>query len=381
MEFLIEPSRSNARTPFYFIEMNTRLQVEHPVTEAITGLDLVEWQLRVASGEPLPLRQDEIVTSGHAIELRLNAEDSAAGFLPSTGRLAACDIDPQPGRLRVDTGYRAGDAITPFYDSLIAKIIAFAPTRAEALDHLAHVLDTSCNVAGVRTNAALLAGLVSHPDVRAGRIDTGLIGRELGDLARSRIGSAEIEAATQAFLTHEANRLAQLVPPSPWSATDGFALGPPRARPLRLLVDGHPREFELTWGSGAHGPRTRLLAPQPPHGGERRDLRFFADGTRAFILFGPDQIEIAWPEYAHAEMASGEETGRLRAPITGRVVKLHVAVGEHVEKGARLAVIEAMKMEHVLLASGSGIITKLGAREGAQVIAGTLIVEIANETA
>ncbi len=180
VEFLVEGGTLSAEAPWYFIEMNTRLQVEHPVTESITGLDLVEWQLRVASGERLPLGQDAIKMSGHAIEARLCAEDPAKGFMPSTGPIVVFE-KPELEGLRIDAGVEAGSVISPFYDSMIAKLIASAPDRAGAIARLAQALEETA-VAGPKTNASFLHALTVHPAFAAGRMDTGLIARELETL-------------------------------------------------------------------------------------------------------------------------------------------------------------------------------------------------------
>jgi 3-methylcrotonyl-CoA carboxylase alpha subunit len=228
VEFIADGSGGLKSGGFWFMEMNTRLQVEHPVTEGITGLDLVEWQFRVASGEKLPLRQDEVRFSGHAVEARLYAEDPARGFLPSTGRLAALSF-PQREGVRIDTGVETGSTVTPFYDPMIAKVIAHAPTREAALDRLAGALEGTV-VAGPRSNAGFLAALCRAPDFRAGQFDTGFIERNMAALvpAAGGIDKAAVAFAAQALIERERDRIAgqsiddPVAPASPGDAPDGF---------------------------------------------------------------------------------------------------------------------------------------------------------------
>ncbi len=225
VEFIADDER------FYFIEMNTRLQVEHPVTEMITGLDLVEWQLRVAAGEKLPLAQHEIAASGHAVEARIYAENPAKGFLPAIGTIATWR-EPHGEGIRVDTGFRQGDAVTPYYDALLAKLIAWAPDRAAALDRLSQALGGFA-IAGVTTNLTFLKALVNHPRVRAGDIDTGLIERELAVLtATPGLLPLDLAAATAAVLLHEAAATATDEIASPWDRRDGWTMGDGRTRRL-----------------------------------------------------------------------------------------------------------------------------------------------------
>ena len=266
VEFLVEGGKLTADAPWYFIEMNTRLQVEHPVTEAITGLDLVEWQLRVASGERLPLPQGEIKMSGHAIEARLNAEDPARGFLPSTGPIVAFET-PQHEGLRVDAGVEKGSVISPFYDSMIAKLIASGPDRETAIARLARGLEDTV-VAGPKTNAAFLHALVTHPAFAAGKMDTGLIGRELDRAGARRFNPRAIAFGVAHMLWHahddaEARRRQRGERYSPWSAQDAFQLGGPRRQQLTVLVDGVATKVEVRWGTG--GPaRHRLPGEHGP---------------------------------------------------------------------------------------------------------------------
>ena len=371
VEFLVEGGTLAPDAPWFFIEMNTRLQVEHPVTEAITGLDLVEWQLRIAAGETLPLRQDEIRISGHAIEVRINAEDPAKDFLPSIGDLVSCLVPTVGTGLRLEAGFRSGDTISPYYDSLLAKVIAHERTRAAAIATLARTLEHSCDIAGPRTNVGFVHALLTHPAVGAGTMDTGLIGREITALTRSLVTTAEIEAAAECFLGTEADNLAGLRE-SPWAAGDGFSLGPERRMQVTLLVDSTARVFDVHWPAGTRWPTARLENGATGTSQANRGFRQFHTDGRSVLLFGTDQIEIARPVH-DLDADDGAAADTVRAPINGRVAKVLVKAGESTAKGARIAIIEAMKMEHVLTAPRDGTIAKVTASEGEQVAAGALI--------
>jgi 3-methylcrotonyl-CoA carboxylase alpha subunit len=373
VEFLVEGGTLRPEAPWYFIEMNTRLQVEHPVTEAITGLDLVEWQLRVASGERLPLAQDAIRMQGHAIEVRLCAEDPASGFLPSIGRIVAFHAESGAGEARIDTGFRTGDTISPFYDSLLAKLIVHAPDRKRAITNALRSLG-SCRIAGLKTNAGFLAALLGHSDVVAGRLDTGLIGREIEALTRSRVTPAERAAAAGHLLAVGREATRPGAPFSPWSATDAFTLGPPRRMRLPVVIDGRPIDIEARWSEGSSTPAV-MLAGVSGDAGTVRTHDCFADGDGVFVLFELEQVEARWPTY-DAETEDGPAGGAVRAPINGKVARLFVSPGAVVAKGDRIAIVEAMKMEHVLAASAAGTVAEVRATEGDQVTTGQLIARI-----
>jgi 3-methylcrotonyl-CoA carboxylase alpha subunit len=379
VEFLVEGGELTAEAPWYFIEMNTRLQVEHPVTEAITGLDLVEWQLRVASGEALPLRQDAIAMSGHAIEARLNAEDPANDFLPSCGPIVA--FEPPTG-VRVDAGIAPGSVISPFYDSLIAKLIAHAPDRQGAIRGLKDALDT-LTIAGPKTNAAFLYALLGTDAFERGAMDTGLIGREIANLAPAQFDSRLVSAGVVRLLTglptgkmRNDRELA-----SPWDASDAFQLGVPRRERRTVVVDGTPMQVEVDWS--ARGPHARLIGDHPPPPATRlRSPRVIGEQSPVYVLHDRRQVEVRWPTFA-ADGGQETDDGSVRAPITGRIVKLFARPGDVLAKGDRIAAIEAMKMEHVLHAIRAGRLHKLAVNEGEQVTEGTLIaalVETREET-
>jgi 3-methylcrotonyl-CoA carboxylase alpha subunit len=376
VEFLVEGGDLSASAPWYFIEMNTRLQVEHPVTELITGLDLVEWQLRVASGEPLPLTQDKIKLSGHAIEARLCAENPAKGFIPSTGRIAAFET-PEMDGLRVDSGVEAGSEITPFYDSMIAKLIASGPDRATAISRLAHALEETA-VAGPKTNASFLHALAVHPAFGTGKMDTGLIARELSTLAPrgsdpKAIGFGVMHMLWQA---HEDAELTngRGTSVSPWGVQDAFQLGGPRRQVVTVLVDNVPTKVEVTWGAG--GPEATVAGKNAAPPWERRTLRVVGDGHPLYVLHDMRQTALAWPTFDVDAAADDGDGSSVRAPIIGRVAKVFVKAGDKVAKGDRVAVVEAMKMEHVLHAARDGVIDKVAAKEGDQVVTGALIASL-----
>jgi 3-methylcrotonyl-CoA carboxylase alpha subunit len=385
VEFLVEGGTLSADSPWYFIEMNTRLQVEHPVTEAITGLDLVEWQLRVAAGEPLPLRQDEISMRGHAVEARLCAEDPANGFLPSTGPVVHF-TPPEGEGIRVDSGVEQGSVIPPYYDSMIAKLIGSGRDRKVAIGRLVHALKATL-VAGPRTNAAFLHALLTHPAFREGAMDTGLIGREGAGLAAltpnpKAIAYGVTEMLWRAYHDLSAQRATRAWGDSfsPWNAHDAFQLGAPRRQRLTVLADGVPTRAEVAWGAG--GPHVRLpdfegvpytsvMHPEePPY---RYSMHVAGDANPLYVLHDMRQTELAWPAYEADAADTAGDGASIRAPIVGRVAKVFVKAGDTLARGDRIAVVEAMKMEHVLHAPRDGVVASVAVREGEQVNLGALV--------
>ncbi len=368
VEFIVDASDGLRPDRFWFMEMNTRLQVEHPVTEAITGLDLVEWQLRVASGEPLPLRQEDLAIRGHAVEARLYAEDVPAGFLPATGRLARLRF---PDGVRVDTGVREGDTVSPWYDPMIAKLVAHGPTREAALDRLARAL-AQTQVAGCTTNLAFLSALLAHQDIREGTLDTGLIARDLEALVRPVLPPPEAVAlaalATAGVTDHPLAGFA-LWSPLPHRVTLGredealdtqiVVRSPERAE---VTVEGRT----LAARRGAEGWRLDG-APTWDVLLEPRRLTVFAGeaGTHAFDRPDPRDREGAT---GGADLAVSPMPGLLRAVL--------VAPGQMVARGDRLVVVEAMKMEHTVAAARDGRVAEVLAGEGQQVEAGAPLVRL-----
>ncbi|WP_186389081.1 biotin carboxylase N-terminal domain-containing protein [Stappia sp. TSB10P1A] len=371
IEFIADGSGTLRPDGFWFMEMNTRLQVEHPVTEMITGQDLVEWQFRIASGEGLPLSQEEIAISGHAVEVRLYAEDPDTGFLPSTGRLDLLDL-PETEGVRIDTGVETGAEISAFYDPMIAKLIAYGPDRQTALDRLAAQFDRSL-IAGPKNNLAFLAALVAHEEVRRGGFDTGLIDRDLARLTTGRVGEAAIEAAVAALVLPEA-AAARAGWQDPFAATSGFELAGIRRIGVGVEVDGEPREVTISWWGGeasVSGP-----SHDAPRTGAGRVVRsdrgvYAVEGGRAVLVTLVDHLARVAED---AEAASA-----VKAPMHGKVIAVDVAPGDRVGKGDRLAVVEAMKMEHAITAPRDGTVEAVFVTEGAQVDQGAPVVALADE--
>jgi 3-methylcrotonyl-CoA carboxylase alpha subunit len=374
VEFIADGSGGLKSGGFWFMEMNTRLQVEHPVTEGITGLDLVEWQFRVASGEKLPLRQNEVRFDGHAVEARLYAEDPARGFLPSTGRLAALSF-PEGAGLRVDTGVETGSVVTPFYDPMIAKVIAHAPTREAALERLAAALEGSV-VAGPRSNAGFLAALCRARDFRAGHFDTGFIDCNMAALVppAGDLDKAAVACAALALVERECERIAlqtvddPVAPASPWDAADGFQLSGTRATTLALMADGRA----VTASVEHHGNGMFVTVDgQAP----ASDAIAVADGNAIYVLRGGRQTRVMPRDYAAGDAAAGGD-GLVRAPMHGKVLAIFVEKGAQVVQGQRLAIVEAMKMEHTLVAPVAGTVGDVAAAAGDQVAEGAKIMVI-----
>ena len=386
VEFILDLDAvdANGDPAFYFMEMNTRLQVEHPVTEAITGFDLVEWQLRVARGEMLPVHQEAILATGHAVEARLYAEDPDNGFLPSTGTLTRVRFPAgstfAAGSPRIDSGVETGSAISVFYDPMIAKVIAYGATRAAAIDGLVAALD-GCVVEGVRTNRAFLARLIDHPAFRAGNIDTGFIARHEADLRPPE--SVSDDAVIVAAL---ATAPVTPVTPTLFERLGDWRLNLPSRRYIDLFRPDGSRVALTISGDVIEG----LAAPLTATGRFTDDLTFVADidGRRvgAIVVADDDHIEVRIagvaarlsrraPRLAATEPGSD---GRVVAPMPGRVLALDVAVGTTVAVGDRLLVLEAMKMEHRLIAKVAGTVTAVHVGEGDQVGDGMVLVEISS---
>jgi 3-methylcrotonyl-CoA carboxylase alpha subunit len=373
IEFIVDASEGLRPDRFWFMEMNTRLQVEHPVTEMVTGIDLVEWQLRVAAGERLPRTQDEIRLSGHAFEARLYAEDAAKGFLPATGTLHHLRFPgaaPAGASLRVETGVRQGDAISPFYDPMIAKLVVHAADRQAALAALSDVLART-EVAGSTVNTAFLAALAVDPDFAAGDVDTGLIARHQEALTDTGSpGTADIAAAALVAAGVAAGGTPSL---DPWETLKGYSHFTAMEQKLAL---GHG-EAEIaaaigtTPGTGGGswqvttGGETRTVAP-----GAARVARWPGHVT---VFDGAVARNFTVRDPLDATDEAAAAAGSLRAPMPGLVKIVRAAVGDAVTKGQPLLVLEAMKMEHAIAAPRDGVVTTI-ATEGAQVSEGTVLV-------
>jgi 3-methylcrotonyl-CoA carboxylase alpha subunit len=380
VEFIADGREGLRPDRFFFMEMNTRLQVEHPVTEAITGLDLVELQFRVAAGERLPVTQDDLTIEGHAVEARLYAEDPEKGFLPSTGRLHALRFPSGEG-LRVDTGVRQADEVTPFYDPMIAKVIAHGANRDEALDRLSAALGETV-VAGPRTNVAFLKALCDASEFRTGPFDTGFIDRNLdalGAVPQARDDLA-VEAGAVALLVREDERAAKrrasvsARPLSPWDASDGFRLVGGRRVGLPLVVDGERVEASIVFDG--QGGSTVVVGDRDAFGRASERVEQIMTPTGVYVLRGGRQTFVTFHDPFAVDLEHMDEGGTIKAPMHGKVVAVFVAAGDRVERGQRLAVVEAMKMEHVLTAPAGGEIAEVTAEAGAQVVEGARLMVV-----
>jgi 3-methylcrotonyl-CoA carboxylase alpha subunit len=372
VEFLLD-----ARGDFFFMEMNTRLQVEHPVTEAITGLDLVAWQIRVAQGEPLPITQAEVPLNGHAIEVRLYAEDPANDFLPATGTLSLYrESSPGPGR-RVDSGVAEGDEVSPFYDPMLGKLIAWGETREEARLRLLGMLDEFA-IGGLRTNLAFLCRIIAHPAFAKAELDTGFIPRYQDDLLPAAEGLTEEfwQLAAQAYVSTAPVTVRGDDAHSPWSTTSGLRLGGPGEVTLHLACGTESRSI-VRLGDSQRGVRLN---------GEH--LLIERDGLRrqTIAIRRADTLYLQWQGDVHAirsvdpiaEVGSSHgHQGGLTAPMNGSIVRVLVSVGEQVQIGTPLVVLEAMKMEHSIRANTAGTVAALYCAEGEMVKEGTVLVELA----
>jgi 3-methylcrotonyl-CoA carboxylase alpha subunit len=373
VEFIAEASKGLAADCFWFMEMNTRLQVEHPVTEAVTGLDLVEWQFRVAAGEPLPLSQREVRLAGHAVEARLYAEDPEKGFLPSTGRLVVLDFPAGEG-IRIDAGVTAGSEVTPYYDPMIAKVIAHGKDRVEALDRLAATLERT-RVAGPRTNLAFLAALTKSEGFRAGAFDTGFIDRNLAalgavprgfDRAAAAFGVAHLLAREQARI----GARSAWDGASPWDATDGFALARGRGAALPVMVDGENVSAALSYGP--NGARVLVDGEEAA-----TDAQAIEAGDAVYVLRAGRQTAVRLKDFEAIDIDHLDSGGLITAPMHGKVLAILVEKGAAVAKGQRVALIEAMKMEHALTAPIDGTVAEVAAAAGSQIAEGAKVMVIA----
>lgn len=378
IEFIVDASQGLKADRFWFMEMNTRLQVEHPVTEMVTGTDLVEWQLRVASGEKLPKTQSEIALAGHAFEARIYAEDAARGFLPATGTLHHLkfpDAPPESATMRIETGVRTGDPISPYYDPMIAKLVVHAKDRQAALEALGEALSRT-EIAGSIVNTAFLAALAADPDFCAGDVDTGLIGRHQPALTEVAPPNEETIAAAAAAASG-----AGASPPSndPWATLSGYAHFHNVARRTRLKFGEDDILAKVSvrpdgWlqvaldapydSTNSHDFRAApRLARWPGH------ITVF-EGAVGYTFTVPDPL-------ARTDEASAA-SGSLRAPMPGLVKLVRAAKGDAVIKGQPLLILEAMKMEHTIAAPHDGVIADIAA-EGAQVTDGTVLVRFVEE--
>ncbi len=368
VEFIVDASDGLKPDRFYFMEMNTRLQVEHPVTEAITGVDLVEWQLRVAAGEPLPRAQADLTIEGHAFEARLYAEDVPKGFLPATGTLAHLKF---PEGARADTGVRPGDEISPWYDPMIAKLIVHGPTRDIALTRLDRAL-AGTQVAGSVTNLAFLRALATHEGFGRGEVDTGLIDREVDALARAPEPCSRTRALAAVGAVDRDGPL------------EGFTLWAPVPQSVVIARDGVAEVAQVTTlGAGDYSVALGEVEHRVMHGTD-----WAVDGApvAADVVRHAAGLSVFWGNNYHFDLpdpldvqAEAIGAGRIEAPMPGLVKAVFVKAGAEVKTGARLAVLEAMKMEHVLTAGRDGVVAEVLVEAGAQVEAGAPLIVLEDQ--
>ncbi|MFT6657270.1 acetyl/propionyl/methylcrotonyl-CoA carboxylase subunit alpha [Maritalea sp.] len=382
IEFIVDASNGLNSNGFYFMEMNTRLQVEHPVTEMITGQDLVAWQLRVASGETLPKTQDELSINGWAFEARLYAEDVPKGFLPATGTLAHLNLPADSAR--IDSGVVTGDVISPFYDPMIAKITVHGANRKEALNGLASALGKS-EIAGSVTNRAFLAALCAHEGFGNGEVDTGLIERDLDALT---ITPKPTEAAISAAALIGLGLARTPVSAEPWDQLAGWRTWSGETDSIEFDHEGERLSYDVVLGNGKHfnisdddsDLNVELLAADENSislavNGQRHQLGFFANQDFISIFTGTDTFTFdrVKLELAGEGALSGDA---VLSPMPGAVVALNAQVGDEVLEGDKLVVVEAMKMEHALLAPRDGVIEAVFVSLGDQVEDGGLLIQL-----
>ena len=387
VEFIVDPDGG-----FWFMEINTRLQVEHPVTEFVTGLDLVEWQLRVAAGEPLPLAQADIAQRGHAIEVRLYAEDPEAGFLPGSGKLERLDMPAPSQHVRIDSGVVEGDIVTIFYDPMIAKLVVHDDDRPRALARLRDAL-AQCAIDGPKSNIAFLERLVRHPAIVEGRIDTGYLDRHLDEfMPASEAGDDHVAAAAAVALLQQEQAQRETAarsgdPASPWAIADGWRLGHAGNRRLAFLHRGERIELVVQGAAGdyriARGARLLEVAGARLSG-TALSARFNGGGRRFQVLQRPQSIDVhdgvqrlrlqPVPVYRRDADAQSIADDRIRAPMPGRVVAVKAKAGDHVTNGQELLVMEAMKMELALKAPRAGAVAEVRVAAGDFVEADSVLV-------
>jgi 3-methylcrotonyl-CoA carboxylase alpha subunit len=377
---------------FFFLEMNTRLQVEHPVTEMITGYDLVEWQLRVAAGEKLPVKQDDITATGHAVEVRIYAEDPARDYAPSIGRLTAFRMPEEKDGVRVDTGVAAGDTVSVHYDAMIAKLICHGPNREDALRKLRGAL-TECLIAGVTANLDLLHRIASHPEFMAGGIDTGFIGRNADTLLAGSAPptSSALAAAALVVLEGEAAdaEVAAAVsadPYSPWNMRDQWWLNASPGRVLDFATeDGHApvtvRRQGAGWSIDAGGESILGSASRLQDGryalsldGVRGHVLASRDGEALVLRMDGETLRLRLPDAAAAAAEEAAGGNRLLAPIPGQVTAVHTKPGDEVTRGQVLVVLEAMKTVFRLAAPADGVVEAVSCAAGETVQEGQTLV-------
>jgi 3-methylcrotonyl-CoA carboxylase alpha subunit len=381
VEFLVDRDGG-----FHFMEMNTRLQVEHPVTEMITGLDLVEWQIRVAAGEALPLTQEQVTTRGHAIEARIYAEDPAHDFRPSIGRIVHLRAPMASENVRVDTGIKKRDAITPFYDPMIAKLIVWDESREMALRRIVQSLE-EFEIVGVGNNVEFLRRLVTSPSFTEARLDTSLIEREHDWLIKEEAvpDAALLIAALSVIEPHAVDETSDS---SPWAARDGWRMNGVRERAIRLKLGEKVCEVAIRYrGAGQFRMRMDEHRFEVSYGsrndnevqvvidGKRISARVIAAGSSYHVFVDGRHYEFGYDDPLNIEAQHHAGEGSLLAPMPGRVVALTAEPGQRVEKGASLMVLEAMKMECTIHAPAAGRVDSFHFAAGDQVSEGVELLQ------
>ena len=389
VEFIVAPDGQ-----FYFMEINTRLQVEHPVTEMVTGLDLVEWQLRVAAGEALPLAQEAVRQDGHAIEVRLYAEDPEAGFLPGSGRLEQLRLPPPDAHVRIDSGVIAGDTVTIFYDPMIAKLIVHDRDRGSALARLRDAL-ARCGISGPKSNIEFLERLARHPAIVGGTIDTGYLDRHLDEFMPQATVDPRLllAAATAQLIAQEHEALARAAdsvePDSPWAIADGWRLGHAgkrhlafmhRGERIEAIAHGSGGEYRIELGDTAIEVAGARLADgllSARFDGEGRRFRVDRDARGIVVHDGAQRLRLEPVAVYRREGASADAGGhRVTAPMPGRVVVVRAKAGDAIRAGEEVLVIEAMKMELSLKSPRDGTIAEVRAAAGDFVEADAVLVTL-----
>jgi 3-methylcrotonyl-CoA carboxylase alpha subunit len=369
VEFIVDASDGLQADRFYFMEMNTRLQVEHPVTEAITGVDLVEWQLRVASGEGLPARQKDLTITGHSFEARIYAEDVPAGFLPATGTLHHLDFAKTA---RIDTGVREGDEISPHYDPMIAKLTVHGPDRATALAQLTRALNAT-QIGGTVTNIGFLAALSQHEGFAAGEVDTGLIERDLDALVPQAAPCSKTRALTAVASLGLHRTVPAFAGVSLWGGveqTATFAFDDPEEGRVETIS---PSWFRVVLPDATH--EISHSASAWSIDGSKTSAALWCDGAQGAVFWG-NTYTFTVPDPLARDAGQGAGDGVTRAPMPGLVRVVDVAAGAQVKAGDRLLVLEAMKMEHALRAEADGTVTEVMTSAGDQVTAGAALVRM-----
>jgi propionyl-CoA carboxylase alpha chain/3-methylcrotonyl-CoA carboxylase alpha subunit len=381
VEFIADASEGLRADRIWFMEMNTRLQVEHPVTEAITGLDLVEWQFEVASGRPLPLAQAQIEMKGHAVEARLYAEDPAKGFLPSIGKLSTFDL---PAGLRVDTSVGRGDTVSPYYDPMLAKLVCHDETREAAAERLSKAC-ADVRAWPVRTNAWLLSRCLSHADFLRGDVETGFIEARAGALTAPPVADRDILIAAAAAFALDRQPSAMT---DPWAVGLGaFRLGQAAGSSLRLYLDGAAVDLTLAglgWDAQG-GELTGSLEDRQFIASRSADGEFRVDGRRVTVADAANGDKVAFEGgagFAFSLVGEGRvgeaaaSDGAVRTPMPGKIVSLAAEVGATVRQDQPLVTLEAMKMEHALKAPFDGVVVEIAVKEGDQVAEGTVVLRV-----